>query len=100
MSDLERLLEAVTDVARVAGAIALESFGKGIAVETKQDGSPVTAADRAAEVAAREWITARFPEDAILGEEFGGKVPPPGRRRCAPGRPRRSAPLRPPAGRD
>jgi histidinol phosphatase-like enzyme (inositol monophosphatase family) len=71
---MARLLEAVTEVARVAGSIALASFGRRIAVETKDDGSPVTAADRAAEIAAREWIATRFPGDEILGEEFGGNA--------------------------
>lgn len=42
-----------------------------VAVETKADGSPVTEADRAAEQAIREVIEAAFPDDAILGEEFG-----------------------------
>jgi histidinol phosphatase-like enzyme (inositol monophosphatase family) len=65
------LLEAVTEVARIAGDTANRFFGKGLAVETKADGSPVTQADRAAEAAARAWIEARFPEDGILGEELG-----------------------------
>ena len=42
-----------------------------VAVETKADGSPVTEADRAAERAIRDEIEAAFPDDAILGEEFG-----------------------------
>ena len=65
------LLEAVTDVARIAGAVALRYFKSSLAVDTKGDGSPVTIADRSAEEAAREWIAARFPGDAVLGEEFG-----------------------------
>ena len=65
------LLEAVTDVARLTGQVALKHFRTGLAVETKRDGSPVTIADRAAEEAARSWISARFPNDSILGEEFG-----------------------------
>jgi histidinol-phosphatase len=39
--------------------------------ELKSDGSIVTAADRAVEVAIREVITAQRPDDAILGEEGG-----------------------------
>jgi histidinol-phosphatase len=44
-----------------------------VAIETKSDGSPVTEADRAAELAIRAVIEESFPEDAILGEEFGAK---------------------------
>lgn len=65
------LLQAVSDVARLAGDVALRHFGGNIAIETKADGSPVTIADRDAERTAREWIARHFPGDAILGEEFG-----------------------------
>lgn len=65
------LMQAALDVARVASLVALRYYNKGIDVETKNDGSPVTLADRAAEQIAREWIHARFPDDGILGEEFG-----------------------------
>lgn len=37
----------------------------------KDDASPVTAADRAAERAMRDLISAECPEDAIFGEEYG-----------------------------
>src|SRR5438309_816579 len=43
-------------------------------------GSTVTVADRAAETAAREWVRRRFPEDGILGEEFGEERPGAARR--------------------
>jgi histidinol phosphatase-like enzyme (inositol monophosphatase family) len=69
------ILEAAAEVARVAGDVALRHFRAGIAVETKRDGTPVTVADRAAEQAARDWLRARFPEDGILGEEFGEERP-------------------------
>ncbi len=39
-------------------------------IETKPDRTPVTEADRAAELMLREMISDRFPEDGILGEEF------------------------------
>jgi histidinol-phosphatase len=64
-------LEAVTDVARIAGDAALRHFRRGVAVEWKTDGSPVTVADREAEQAAREWIGRRYPDHGILGEEQG-----------------------------
>ncbi len=71
MSDEAALLEAVAEVAKVAGDVALRWFGTGVAEERKADGSPVTIADRSAEEAARSWIAARFPKDDTLGEEFG-----------------------------
>ena len=67
----DTLLQAVADVARLTGQTALAHYRTGLHVETKRDGSPVTVADRAAEEAARTWISARFPDDSILGEEFG-----------------------------
>ena len=42
-----------------------------LAVETKSDQTPVTAADRGAEELMRRMIRARFPGHGILGEEFG-----------------------------
>ncbi len=65
------LLQAVTELATLAGDEAHRHFRTGVAVEFKGDGSPVTAADRAAETVAREWIRQWFPQDGILGEEFG-----------------------------
>ena len=64
-------LEAVSDVARIAGDVALRHFRRGVAVEWKTDGSPVTVADREAEQSAREWIGRRYPDHGILGEEHG-----------------------------
>lgn len=74
------MLSAVEEVARLCGDAALRHFRKGIAVELKADGSEVTHADREAEAVAREWIERRFPNDAILGEEFGVEQKPSGRR--------------------
>ena len=74
------LLSAVAEVAALAGAEALRHFGTPLDVEAKPDGSPVTRADRAAEQLARAWIEERFPEDGILGEEFGETRPRAARR--------------------
>ena len=65
------LLEAVHEAARICGEVALAHFRTGVAVEIKSDGSEVTRADRESETAVREWIEKRFPDDAIIGEEFG-----------------------------
>jgi histidinol-phosphatase len=74
------LLSATLDAARLAGATAVRQWRAGLAAEIKTDGSPVTAADRAAERTVRDWITARFPDDGILGEEFGETQGTSGRR--------------------
>jgi histidinol-phosphatase len=68
---MKDLLEAVDEVARRAGAMALEHFQKAIEVEVKSDRTPVTIADRLAENAAREIIERKFPRDGIVGEELG-----------------------------
>jgi histidinol phosphatase-like enzyme (inositol monophosphatase family) len=65
------LLEAVQDAARLAGGVAMRHYRSAFTVESKADGSPVTIADREAETAVREWITRRFPNDGIEGEELG-----------------------------
>ena len=44
-----------------------------LAVEAKQDESPVTRADKEAEEMLREHIAGEFPDDGILGEEFGAQ---------------------------
>lgn len=71
----QTLLQAVADVARLAGATAMSYYRTELSAEIKADGSPVTRADREAEQQAREWIATRFPEDGILGEEFGEERP-------------------------
>jgi histidinol phosphatase-like enzyme (inositol monophosphatase family) len=76
----ESYLEVVTAVAKLAGDFAMSHYGKSLAVDIKKDGSPVTAADRGAEQRARAWIEKHFPDDGILGEEFGD-VRPEARRR-------------------
>lgn len=71
----ESLLHAVADAARVAGDVALSHYRSALVVETKRDGSPVTVADRSAELAARGWIAARFPADGVTGEEGDDEHP-------------------------
>ncbi|MEP6731408.1 MAG: histidinol-phosphatase [bacterium] len=63
------------ELARVTGDIALQHYRSNLTVETKADGSPVTIADRAAETAARDWVRRYFPNDGVLGEEFGEERP-------------------------
>lgn len=74
------LLTAVQECARRAGEVALAHHRTPLTIESKADGSPVTVADREAEQVARAWITAHYPDDGILGEEFGGSDGRSGRR--------------------
>lgn len=74
-SEHSLLLDAAQELARRTGGVALRHFRSALTVESKSDGSPVTVADRAAEQAAREWIAQRFPDDGIVGEEFGIHLP-------------------------
>jgi len=50
-----------------------------VAIERKVDGSEVTAADRAAERHLRRVLAEHWPDDAVLGEEFGGTLATAGR---------------------
>jgi histidinol-phosphatase len=75
MSEAGSWMEAVEAVARVAGEVALRHYHRGVTVETKGDGTPVSVADREAEEAARRWVEAHFPGDGILGEELGATRP-------------------------
>jgi len=71
-NDLADRLELALAATREAGAITLRYFQRdNFAVELKADASPVTVADREAELHLRGRIAAAFPGDAILGEEFG-----------------------------
>lgn len=65
------LLQAAAELAGHIGAAALRHFRRNPVVERKPDGSPVTVADREGEQLARTWLARQFPEDAVLGEEFG-----------------------------
>ena len=70
---MERM-ELAAAIAKEAGDLTLTSFNKlDFDVEFKKDGTPVTLSDRGAERLLRERITDAFPDDAILGEEFGIK---------------------------
>jgi len=58
-------------LADAAGAVQRRYFRTPVAVDTKADASPVTAADREAEAVMRELIGAAYPGHGILGEEHG-----------------------------
>ncbi len=63
--------EFALQLARKMGEETLRYFDSAdLKLEQKQDGSPVTMADRGAEELARNLIAEAFPNDAILGEEL------------------------------
>ena len=66
-------MQAASEVARLAGDVALAHYRTRLTVESKADGSEVTVADRDAERAARDWLARSFPADGVLGEEYGAE---------------------------
>jgi inositol-phosphate phosphatase / L-galactose 1-phosphate phosphatase / histidinol-phosphatase len=60
-------------LADAAGAAIRPYFRSDFLHEAKSDSSPVTEADRAAELAIRAILDAEYPDDGIIGEEFGVK---------------------------
>lgn len=66
----EDLVTTAVEIARAAGELTLQWYRNDeLAVDHKGDGSPVTAADLAAETLIRERLLERFPDDAVMGEE-------------------------------
>lgn len=69
------MIEHVIQAAREAGEILKAGFGKVQRIEEKGRASDlVTETDKAAERFLREWIEARFPGHAMVGEEEANEV--------------------------
>lgn len=64
-------VEAAEAAADVAAAVVRPFFRAGLGAALKGDMSPVTIADRTAELAMRAVLSERFPSHGVLGEEFG-----------------------------
>jgi histidinol-phosphatase len=58
-------------LADAADAVTEPAFVKGARAVVKDDGTPVTEADRAVERVLRERLAVERPGDGVLGEEFG-----------------------------
>lgn len=67
----EGALSLAHRLADASGAVIRRHFRTSVPVEAKADATPVTAADREAELAMRALIESAFPEHGILGEEHG-----------------------------
>ena len=69
---LRNYLEFARETAREAGQLTLRYFQTDAArAEFKSDDTPVTVADREAEQLIRTRIAERYPDHAIVGEEYG-----------------------------
>ena len=67
----DTLISHVDRLADLAGSAALGYFRTLREIELKDDESPVTQADRGVELQVRAYLDRHFPDDGILGEEFG-----------------------------
>jgi myo-inositol-1(or 4)-monophosphatase len=69
--NLESLRKDAVEIAGIGGDSTLKFFKKSFDLEFKKDQSPVTNADRNAEMLMRNAIKSRYPDHGIIGEEFG-----------------------------
>ena len=73
-AQLKKRLALANEIAVAAGKLTLNYFRTDrFEVIRKGDGSPLTVADQEAETYLRKEISDAFPDDAIVGEEFGRK---------------------------
>ncbi len=70
---MRNYLDFATKLAWQAGRLTLAYFGTGVKTDFKDDDTPVTIADHKAEEFIRARIEAKYPNHAIVGEEFGEK---------------------------
>lgn len=70
-NELQTVRSFAEQIAQEAGDLTLRYFRQPIDVERKADNSPVTVADRESESLLRARILERYPEHAVIGEEFG-----------------------------
>jgi myo-inositol-1(or 4)-monophosphatase len=71
MPSLRGYLETCIDAAYLGGKRTLAYFNTGVDVETKSNDTPVTIADKEAELVIRERIKRDYASHSIIGEEGG-----------------------------
>jgi len=64
-------LDFAVDTAYQAGRLTLGYFRNEVRVDFKEDDTPVTVADRKAEELIRRRIESKYPQHAVVGEEYG-----------------------------
>jgi 3'(2'), 5'-bisphosphate nucleotidase len=77
MTDYARLLDEIAEASREAGEAILEVVRRGFEVESKTDSSPVTEADRAAELVILAALARAAPGVPVIAEEevAAGRIP-------------------------
>lgn len=77
MIDHRRLLDDIAEAAREAGEAILEVIQRGFDIEVKRDSSPVTQADRAAELIILAALARAAPGVPVIAEEevAAGRIP-------------------------
>jgi 3'(2'), 5'-bisphosphate nucleotidase len=77
LSDYDRLIDDLATAAREAGEAILEVVRRGFEVESKRDASPVTEADRAAELIILAALARAAPGVPVIAEEevAAGRIP-------------------------
>lgn len=68
---LDAALTQARDAAAAAADVIARYYRRGVKVEAKADATPVTIADREAELEIKRVIKAKFPEHGYYGEEHG-----------------------------
>lgn len=72
------LIRTVRDVAEAAGRHLMTYFRSGLEARAKTETSFVTEADETTELLMRETLGKEFPDEPVLGEEFGLETDPDG----------------------
>lgn len=67
----QKYIQFANELAELSGSVIRRYYRKPVPVESKNDMSPVTAADKQTEMVLRNRIEREFPDHGIQGEEFG-----------------------------
>ena len=75
MDEIDGFIASAEAAADVAAAVVRPFYRAGLQAALKSDESPVTIADRTAELAMRAVLSQRHPDHSVAGEEFGEHNP-------------------------
>jgi inositol-phosphate phosphatase/L-galactose 1-phosphate phosphatase/histidinol-phosphatase len=71
----KELIDFAHRVADAVGEVHRRYFRQPVAIAIKDDGSPVTEADKESELVVREMVGTYYPEHGVIGEEFPSMLP-------------------------